>query len=477
MLDVDLDLAPGEVRALVGKNGAGKSTLVRILSGAVRPDSGSVSLAGRPVSLGSPAQARALGIATVHQDFSLVPELSVAENIMLNRWGRLGLVSRSRIGRIAVATLALLGVDIDPDARVGQLSIADRQVVEIAKSLVARPSVLILDEPSSSLSADEIETLLDVIRRLSTEGVAVIYVTHRLQEIPRVADTVTVLRDGEVVGTRRTEDAPLQRIAEMMVGGTWELARVRDVGGRRGDRPVALSVRGLAWGHRLWNVTFDLHEGEVLGIAGAVGSGRSELLRCIFGLEPGSGGRVAVHGQVLARRRPYGMLRRGVALTPDDRRAAGLVQTMSVADNLILASLGRVSRRGLISRHRTTQLATRTIRQLSIRAPGPESSVEVLSGGNQQKVVVGKWLNAGVRVLLMDEPTKGIDIHAKEQMYELLREMARGGMAVLFVPSELDELFMVCDRIVILANGVVAGDRRVDETDLSELVAMTTVGG
>ena len=474
---VDFEIQEGEVRAVVGKNGAGKSTLIKILCGAVQPDDGQIRIEGRVVRLASPMIAQTLGIAPVYQDFSLVPELSVAENIMIGRWGRRGLVDHRLIAREAKAALQQLGVDLDLNAKVGQLRVADQQAVEIAKALTRNPRVLILDEPTSSLAAPEIGVLIGLVRRLATQGVAVIWVSHRLQEIPQVADQVTVFRDGRAVATLAARDTPLYDIAEMMAGASWGKAEPSapkpDV--RMGG--VLLSVQHLSWRDRVNDISLVVREGEVVGLAGALGSGRTELLRCIYGLETSDRGTVRVDGVVLRRRNPRSLIRRGVALSPDDRVKLGLIPGSSIADNLVLASLKRVSRKGIISSRRRDELAAYAQRRLSIKASSLRIPVETLSGGNQQKVVVGRLINAGARVLLLDEPTKGVDVHAKEQFYQLIRELAAEGIGVVLAPSELDELFSVCDRILVLSRGRVVAERRPADTSLTELVMLTTREG
>ena len=366
---LDIRVRAGEVRALVGMNGAGKSTLVKILSGAVRPDAGEIFVAGLPAHLDSPLVARNLGIATVYQEFSLVPELSVTENIMLGRWGKRAVINRRAIARQAEMAVDQLGVRLDLKKKVGRLSVADRQAVEIAKALSMKPHVLILDEPTSSLASHEILRLLSLVRRLASQGVCVIYVSHRIQEVADVADSVTVLRDGREVGTLPVADAPAERIVEMMIGGSWAGQGPARMGRPEKTRGVALSVRKLTWSDSLRNVNFDLLEGEVLGIAGLLGSGRTELLRCVYGLDKPDSGEVVVAGSAVDHRSPRRMVRHAVAMTPDDRKREGLVSGLSVADNLVLACLPRISRRGIILPGRRRRLASAACRQLGIKTP------------------------------------------------------------------------------------------------------------
>ena len=466
---VDFSLAAGEVRALIGKNGAGKSTFVKILSGATHADSGSLFVQGRPIVIRGPSDAFAAGIATVYQEMSLVMGLSVAENILLGRWPRRG-VMIDKGSTVAEATQALdmMGVPLNPRQIVRRLSVPQRQMVEIAKAVSFKPKVLILDEPTSSLPAHEVDALLALVRRLAERGVAVIYVSHRLQELPRVADSLTVFRDGRQVGTVPMKEASPERIVQMMIGSEWTRSRPA---ARAAAGAVRLSVRGATRRHHLQDVSFDLREGEVLGIAGLLGSGRTELLRAIFGLDRLEKGTIAVEGKVVARPTPIRMKSLGVGMTPEDRKGQGIVLALSVAKNLTLSCLERVSRNRVISPQSERALADGMVKALSIRTPNLAVRARALSGGNQQKLVIGKWLNSQVKVLLMDEPTRGIDIEAKSQVYDLVRSLATRGIAVIFVSSEIDEVLEVSDRILVLNRGRIAADLRAADTTLEKVLA------
>jgi len=471
---VDFELAPGEVRALIGKNGAGKSTFVKILSGATLADSGTLSVEGKRTIIRSPADAFATGIATVYQEMSLVMGLSVAENILLGRWprrGRLGLrmIDKSETVAIAKQSMDMMGVVLNPREIVRRLSVPERQMVEIAKAVSFKPKVLILDEPTSSLPAHEVDALLALVRRLAERGVAVIYVSHRLQELPRVADSLTVFRDGRQVGTVPMTDASPERIVQMMIGGEWKKSRTSH---REASSGVRLSVRHAERRHHLHDVTFDLHEGEVLGIAGLLGSGRTELLRAVFGLDRLDSGSISVDGRVVSRPTPIRMKSLGVGMTPEDRKGQGLVSVLSVAKNLTLSCLDRVSRNRVIMPQLERALAGAMVESLSIRTPGLGVRARALSGGNQQKLVIGKWLNSQVRVLLMDEPTRGIDIEAKNHVYELVRDLAGRGISVIFVSSEIDEVLEVSDRILIINQGRIVADVRAAQVTLERVLAI-----
>ncbi|GHF17437.1 galactose/methyl galactoside import ATP-binding protein MglA [Amycolatopsis deserti] len=475
--EVDFDLAAGEVRALLGKNGAGKSTLVKILSGALRPDAGRVELDGRAVQLAGPAEARAAGIATVHQELSLVPELTVAENLLLGRWREAGargpFINSAAMAAYAERHLATLGVAIDPKAKVGALSVAQQQMVEIARALSYGGKVLILDEPTSSLPAVEVAALLDLVRRLATDGLSVVYVSHRMDEIPQVADSVTVLRDGRHVATRPISEANTARIVDMMTGGAIHAHRPRTTAS--GGRTV-LSVAGLSTADRVRDVSFELREGEVVGIAGLLGSGRTELLRCLSGLTAPTAGSIRLDGRPFTPRGPRQAIRAGVGLAPEDRKGEGLALGMSVSANLVMSCLPAVRSRGLLSGRRERRLATGSCTRLSVKTPSLSTAVGTLSGGNQQKVVLGKLLNAGTRVLLLDEPTRGVDVEAKDQIYQLIRDLAAAGTSVLMVSSELEELFEVCDRLLVLRDGQVVAQPKVADTAVPSVMALAMGG-
>lgn len=472
--NVDFSLNKGEVRALLGKNGAGKSTLVKILSGAIQPDEGTINIEGKSISFVGPQDAFKQGICTVYQEMSLVPGLSVAENILLGRWAKkrwLGIefIDRATIHRVAKAALDQLEVKLDLDERVSRLNVAQQQLVEIAKTISFDPRVLILDEPTSALPAGEVDVLHRVVRRLAEQGRAIIYVTHRLQEVPRVADSVTVLRDGRHIGTIPVAQATPERIANMMIGSDWQRKQWQH-DTQVGD--VKLAVRNLNRKGILHDISFELRAGEVLGIAGLLGSGRTELLRAIFGLDPIDSGEIYVNGQLVPDPSPRSMKAHGVGLTPEDRKRQGLVLPFPVQQNLTLASLNRFSQNGVLKLLRERSLARDMVNDIGIKTAGLDVKTQTLSGGNQQKVVIGNWLNTLPGVLIMDEPTRGIDIQAKEQIFNLVRDLASRGLAVLFVSSEIEEVLDVADRILIMNQGYLTGEVMPDEVDLEKLLAL-----
>ena len=470
---VDFTMEKGEVRALLGKNGAGKSTLVKILSGAVHPDSGTIRIDGQPVTISNTGDAFHQGICTVYQELSLVPGLTVAENILLGRWPKqrllgLSVIDRKAIRPIAKAALDQLEVSLNLDEQVSRLSVAQQQLIEIAKAISFNPRVLVLDEPTSALASSEVGILHKVVRRLAEQGHAIIYVTHRLQEIPHVADSVTVLRDGRKIGTITAAEATPAVIANMMIGSDWR----RTVwGGANEVGEVKLAVRNLNRQGLLHDVSFEVRGGEVLGIAGLLGSGRTELVRAIFGLDKMDSGEIYVKGERVAHPSPVIMKAHGVGLTPEDRKRQGLVMIFAVQDNLTMASLNRFSVQGVLQRARGTALAREMVKSLDIKTPSLGVATGTLSGGNQQKVVVGNWLNTLPEILLMDEPTRGIDIQAKEQIFTLVRDLASQGLAVLFISSEIEEVLDVADRILIMNQGHITGEVKPDQIDLEDLLA------
>jgi ribose transport system ATP-binding protein len=451
---VDLDVRAGEVHVLLGENGAGKSTLMKILSGALAKDAGEIRLGGEPVEIAGPRDAHRRGVRIIYQELNLVPHLSAAENIALGREpGRLGLVDRRAQDREAHERLARLGVAIDPRTPVGELGVARQQMVEVAKALEGEPRVIVMDEPTSALTASEIAELFATIERLTARGVAVVYISHRMEEVARVGHRVTVLRDGRHVATRRLADVTVGELVKLMAGRelTEHFPRRRTAPGDE-----VLRVEGLARAGVLHVVSFALRRGEVLGVAGLMGAGRTELARILAGADRPDAGRVLLHGRPVSFRGPRDAIRRGVALLPEDRKTQGLVLGLPVRANVALPSTPRLARLGVVDAAAETALAQRQVDELHIRTPGLGQRVVNLSGGNQQKVVLGKWLAADMDVLLMDEPTRGIDVAAKVEIYELMNRLTAEGKAILMISSELPEVLGMSDRILVLARGRVA---------------------
>ncbi|MHC4248707.1 MAG: sugar ABC transporter ATP-binding protein [Planctomycetota bacterium] len=469
--DVSVSFEGGKVHALIGKNGAGKSTLVKVLAGAVRPTSGHILLDGREVAFASPQDAFDEGLATVYQELSLVPDLSVAENILLGRlpkkkgrWGIPGglVIDWPEVFERARSILARMQVDIDVTLKVAELGVAQQQIVEIAKGMSFDPSVIMLDEPTSALARHETASLFELIRKLAAGGVAILYITHRLQELHLIADSVTVLRDGRHVGTVDIDEATPEAIVHMMFGEVVPKERPADL--VAGDAPV-MEVRGLAREGKFHDVSFTLREGEVLGIAGLLGSGRTELLKAIFGAEPFDRGEIVLGGRSVRAATPAKMKGMGLAFTPEDRKAEGLVQVLSTRANICMAGLARFVTTSAAER----AVAEEYVDKLGITAPDVENPVSSLSGGNQQKVVVAKWLNTSPEVILFDEPTRGIDVQAKQQIFQIMWDLSRRGISSVFVSSELEELVEVCHRILIMKQGTIVGEVAPEDVTADEL--------
>jgi ribose transport system ATP-binding protein len=473
---VDLEVDLGEIHALLGENGAGKSTLMKVLAGSVVPDAGEVRLNGETVVLGSAEEARARGIGAVYQELSLVPQLSVGENILL---GRLPVRFRRIVDwRLvypeAKRQLERVGLKVSPKQRVSTLGMAERQLVEIAKAISIDARLLLLDEPTSALSEPEARRLFGIIRELQAEDVAMIYVSHRLNEIVDIADRVTVLRDGRRVDTVPVGGVSEAQLARMMIGrdtryGTHRASRAN---GKRDE--VVLRATGFGRAPRLKPIDFELHRGEVLGVFGLVGAGRTRLARALFGLEPATEGTVEVFGEERRIRSPADAIAAGVGFLGEDR-STGLVPRMSVAANITMASLGEVSRAGLIDRGQERRLAKRSVDDLAIRTPSVDKLVETLSGGNQQKVVLARWTCSGARILILDDPTRGIDVGAKDEVFRLVHRLAREeGAAVLYLSSELREVRDVTDRVLVMHDGRVAAEF---EPTAAEEDMMAAAGG
>ncbi len=455
---VSFDLQPGEVHALLGENGAGKSTLIRIIAGALTPDQGEVRVAGERVRFGSPRDARHAGIATVYQELLLFPDLTVAENIFL------GNAPRSRLGALdwrAMRTRArelldsLESHELDVDARLGDLSVANRQRVEIAKALSQNPRVLIMDEPTASLAEADVTRLMAVVKRLRGRGVAIIYVSHRLPEIFELADRVTVLRDGARIGTVPISEVDEPGLISMMVGRSIDQLFPK-VEAPRGE--PALEVRNLSYRSVVQDVSFEVRRGEILGIAGLVGSGRTELALTIFGITPATSGEILVNGKPVTIDGPRRARDLGIAYIPEDRGLQGLIRAQTIRENVTLSILDHVARRWVVDLREELRRAREAIKSFGIRARGPDQRVRELSGGNQQKVVLAKWLGAEPRILIMDEPTRGIDVGAKAEVHALMGRLVQQGLAIVMISSELPEVLGMSDRVLVMSRGRIAGN-------------------
>jgi len=473
--DVDFSLARGEVHALLGENGAGKSTLVKVISGAVRPDRGTMRLAGRPFDPPNPLAGRRSGVSMIYQELNLAPHLSVEENVVLGREeSAAGFLKRRAVRERIRETLAFLGhPEVPLDAPVGKLSVGTRQIVEISRAILDRSSILVMDEPTSSLTREDTERLFQVIRRLRDEGVSVVYISHFLEEVCEVADVFTVLRDGRNAGTGRIADVPLEDMIRMMVGTKMADFFPR-VPHERGG--TLLSVKALKGARMAGPVSFDVRRGEIVGLAGLIGAGRTETLRAVFGLDAAASGGIEIGGRPAGPGRPWTMIARGFGLLSEDRQGEGLALPRSIADNVTLSRLGPYRRRGFLSLNRRAAAAAEWISALNIKAAGPHQPAAGLSGGNQQKVALARLLHQDADVLLLDEPTRGIDVMSKAQIYEWMGRAAAGGKGLVFVSSYFPELLGVCDRIVVFHRGRIVADRPAAEWTDESLMAASMTG-
>jgi ribose transport system ATP-binding protein len=473
--DAGLDVAAGRIHAILGENGAGKSTLVKILAGVVAPDAGRIVLDGRENAFDSPAAANRAGVVCIFQELSLVPELTVADNIAIsNPPVRFGLIDRRAQRRFAEAALERAGAsDIHPMALVKDLPLSRRQMVEIAKALAREPRILILDEATSALTATDVAKVFVVLKRLRGEGLALLFISHRMREIAELADDCTVFRNGSNVATYRAGEKSDAEVVELMIGR--ELSAVFPP--KPPPRPRAatplLDVRRLGWTNRLRDVSFHVEAGEVVGLGGLDGQGQRELLLALFGVLRGVTGEIRVEGRAVAPKSPSAAKSRtiGMALIPEDRKTEGLMLPMSVASNLSLAALGRVSRGGVIDRTRERALVAEMTQLLAIRASSPDIPASALSGGNQQKIVIAKWLMARPRIILLNDPTRGIDVATKQEIYGLLRRLADGGAAIVFYTTDYSELIGCCDRALVLYDGAVRRELAGEEITERALVA------
>lgn len=454
--DVDLDVEAGEVHAIVGENGAGKSTLMKILAGVHQPDEGSIELEGVAVRLTDPIEARRRGIGMVYQELNLVPDLTVAENILLGATpSRLGLVDRRALRDQARAVLDELDARIDTDDLVGSLTVSQQQIVEIAKVYATRPKIVVLDEPTSSLSEHETQSLFRIIGRMTDAGLAVIYISHRLREVLDISQRVTVLRDGRLVETRSTEGISAAGMIRLMVGrDLTEIFPKREVA----VGEVVISVTGLSRSGEFDDISLTVRAGEIVGLAGLVGAGRTEVARAIFGLDDKDSGSIEVDGVVVDIRGPRDAVRAGIAYVPEDRKRDGIVPQLSIKDNISLAVLDRVSVAGWIRPGAERTLARQKAEDLTVSPPAIGPRIDTLSGGNQQKVVFAKWLAAGPRVLILDEPTRGVDVGAKADIHIIIGELAAHGTAIILISSELPEVLAVSDRIIVLHEGRISAE-------------------
>ncbi|AMA73933.1 MULTISPECIES: sugar ABC transporter ATP-binding protein [Aneurinibacillus] len=473
--DVSFSLKKGEIHALMGENGAGKSTMMKILTGIYPKDSGTIRVRGQEVNFSGPKEAEQMGIAVIHQELNIIPQLTVMENMFLGRdlcYGRTGILRTREMKQKTREYLGRLGVDIDPDAEAGSLSIGQQQMIEIARALSLNAEVLIMDEPTAALTDREIEALFEVMRDLRAQGVGIVYVSHRMEEIFAICDRISVLRDGIFVGTENIKETDLDTIVHMMVG--------RQLGERFPERNVAigeerLRVEGLSDSGAIRDISFSARRGEVLGIAGLMGSGRTEIARALFGVSEKQSGRIFLDGQEIHIRKPDDAIRHGIAFVTEDRKGEGLVLGLSVRENIALTNLGRLSKNGVVSSVKEAGFVREMIQRLNIKTSSGEQTVKSLSGGNQQKVVIGKWLGIQPKVLILDEPTRGVDIGAKKEIYNIINELTAVGVTIIMISSELPEILGMSDRILVMHEGRLAAV--MDKTEATQEKIMHAATG
>jgi ABC-type sugar transport system ATPase subunit len=464
--NVDFEIRSGEVNALVGENGAGKSTLIKIMAGFYTPDRGEIRIGGKHLDP-DPAAAHQAGIATIHQDHHLVPSMTVAENIMLGHWPtRFGVIARKEQTKRALQALAQVAPELSPSTRAQRLSPAEGQLVEIARALSEDARVLIMDEPTTSLSPREIDRLFTVVNELKAKGLGIVFVSHWLEEVFRIADRITVLRDSRFIGSAPAAELDQEQVIKMMVGRAVQEVTTS----ARKPGKVILEVKNLTRYGVLENISFKVHAGEIVTLAGLVGAGRSEVANCIFGIDPYDAGQVLVNGTPVAPKDPAAAIQTGIALLPEDRRRQALVGQLSVSANTTLAVLDRIAPRWIISREREGEIVSEAKRSLAIKMASPKVRISTLSGGNQQKVVLARWLARRPSLLILDEPTKGVDVGAKAEISELVVRLASQGNAVLLISSELPEVLALSDRVLVMRSGRITGE--LDRSSLSQELIM-----
>ena len=471
--NVQLELHAGEVLALLGENGAGKSTLMKILSGVYTRDAGTMEIFGKSYGDLTPKQAQEIGVAIIHQELNMCRHLSVAENMFLGREECRGiLLSNHKMESEAQRVLDELKIDIDPHQVVGDLPVSKQQMVEIAKALSTKARILIMDEPTSALTSKEIDELFRIIRQLKAGGYGIIYISHRLEELKHIVDRVSIMRDGQYITSMDFKDATMDEIIAYMVGREIKEKFPR-VSCQKGKK--VLEVKHLNAGRMVRDVNFDLYEGEIVGVAGLMGAGRTETTRAIFGVDPKESGQILLDGQPVDIRKPQDAIKAGIVLAPEDRKKDGLCTKLSIRHNIALPNLDLLcSPLGIVSRQKEDAMCRQVVEELKVKTPGVEIDAGHLSGGNQQKVVVGKWLARNSRVVIFDEPTRGIDVAAKVEIYNLMNQLKEQGIAVMFVSSEMPEVMGIADRILVMCDGRITGEVMARETTQDEILTLAT---
>lgn len=456
LTEVDFEVRKGEIHALMGENGAGKSTLVKVLTGIHHRDSGIIKIKGKEVEFSNPKQAEEEGIVVIHQELNIIPYLTVAQNIYLGKeitYGKTGILNTDKMNKLAAKTLKQLGVtDIKPQDIAGELSVGKQQMVEIARALSTNAEVIIMDEPTSALTDREIEKLFNVIHSLKEQGVAFVYISHRMEEIFQICDRISILRDGNYIGTKYIADTSFEEVVKMMVG--------RELGERYPVKnnkigEVIFQVENLTINGLFESVNFEVREGEILGVSGLMGAGRTEVMEAIFGYRKKDSGTVKLNGKPLKTNHPSNLIKEKIGFITEDRKGKGLVLDSSIRENIALTNFEIISKFGVIERSEERNLVEKLIRKLRVKASSIEQKAETLSGGNQQKVVIAKWLGINPKVLILDEPTRGVDIGAKKEIYSIMNQLAKNGVAIIMISSELPELLGVSDRIMVMHEGKV----------------------
>ncbi|MGG0658374.1 sugar ABC transporter ATP-binding protein [Rummeliibacillus pycnus] len=474
--DVQFSLVDGEIHALMGENGAGKSTLMKILTGIYERDAGVIKVDGQEVHFKSPKEAEAMGIAVIHQELNILPDLTVAENLFLGNErtiGKSGILKTKEMNKEASRILSQLGLDVDVKTPAGQLSVGKQQIIEIAKAIETHAKVIIMDEPTAALTDREIKTLFKTIRKLQSQGVSFVYISHRMEEIFAICDRITILRDGEYVGVRVIKETNFDEIVKMMVG--------RELGDRFPERQakigdVKLEVKGLTRNGYCEEINFQLRKGEVLGIAGLMGAGRTEVVQALFGYRKMNKGEIFIDGQKVKISNPIQAKKHGIGYVSEDRKSEGLVVDFSIKENIMLTNLDKASKMGIIDRKKETSFVENLIKKLGVRTSGAMQTAKSLSGGNQQKVVIAKWLGDEPKILILDEPTRGVDIGAKKEIYQIINNLAEQGVAILMISSELPEIIGMADRVLVMHEGKITGEVTKEEMTQEKIMYYATGG-
>ncbi|HWK24155.1 MAG TPA: sugar ABC transporter ATP-binding protein [Ureibacillus sp.] len=474
--NVQFELANGEIHALMGENGAGKSTMMKILSGIYTKDTGEIKVDGQAVQFKSPKDAEKLGINVIHQELNILPDLTVAQNLFLGKeltYGKTGILKNRQMEKEASQLLSKLGLDINPRTRTGDLSVGKQQIIEIAKAIASDAKYIVMDEPTAALTDREIETLFKTVNELKAKGISFVYISHRMEEIFAICDRITILRDGQYVGVRNIPETNFDEIVAMMVG--------RQLGERFPSRnskigETKLEVRNLTSNGVFKDISFKLRKGEVLGVAGLMGAGRTEVAQTLFGYRKTNSGEILIDGKKATIKSPIEALKNGIGFVTEDRKTQGLVLDFSIKENITLANLEKCSASGIMKNEKENKMVSKYIEDLKIRTSGPEQSAKSLSGGNQQKVVIAKWLGTEPEILILDEPTRGVDIGARKEIYHIINQLAEAGVAILMISSELPEVIGMADRVIVMREGKLTGEV-MKEHMTQEVIMQYATGG